>query len=126
MKLERNYTFHPDIEHRFFLYDPEGNGLMYFKTAEERDAYSTDVIRSCLDEYWSESVSHIIAGEVTHHTVRCNVELPPRRSEFDSDEEYEDAIEEFGDSDVHYKCDYKLAPLDVKDEPVPKSFREKP
>jgi hypothetical protein len=49
----------------------------------------------------------------------------PVREDYDGDDDFQDAMEEYG-GDCDYKCDYKLAPLDVKDEPVPKSFREKP
>lgn len=37
MSAEANakpYQFQPDAEYRFFIYDPEGNGFMYFRSAE--------------------------------------------------------------------------------------------
>ena len=109
---EKNYTYCPDAEHSFFLYDPEGDGFMYFKTAEERDAASHDVIQQYLDDGWSEEVEQVIAGEVTHHTVMRDVEISPKREEYDNDEEYDDALAEFGGcGDWDYKCNYKLAPI---------------
>lgn len=123
MKTEaQNFKHFPDSEYRFFLYDPE-NDFMYFKTATERDNAAYSVIRTNLDDCWAEEVKQIVAGEITHHTVRCNVELRPKREDYDNSEDWEDALGEFG-GDWDYKCDYKIAPLDVKDEPVGKEAAE--
>lgn len=117
---EKNYKNFPDAEYRFFLYDPEGDEFQYFKTVEERDAAAHDVICSYLDDGWHESVDQVMAGEVTHHTVMRNVEVAPKREEFNSEEEYEDAASEFGCSDCDYRCTYELAPLEDKGEEPPK------
>lgn len=103
----------PTPEYRFFIYDPEGNGHTYYKTAKERDEAAHDIIQMYLDDCWSEEVTQVVAGEITHHTVAKGVEFAPLIEDFDSDEEYMDAVSEFGgDPDWDYKCRYELAPLD--------------
>ena len=117
---EKNYTYWPDADHRFFLYDPEGDGFMYFKTAEERDEASDGVIQQYIDDGWSEEVEQVIAGEITHHAVMRDVEISPLREGYSCDEDYEDAIEEFGGcGDWDYKCNYKLAPISDPGEEQP-------
>lgn len=116
----KNYTCFPDVEHRFFLCDPSNNEFMYFKTEADRDAMSEDLIHSHLDDCWSEEVDQIIAGEITHHTIMCDVNIAPKREDFESDEEFDDAQSTFGNSDADYTCNYKLAPLEDKGEKPPK------
>lgn len=116
---ELNYKHWPDAEHRFFIYDPAGFEFRYYKTAEERNDASDDVIRLHLDDGWSEDVDQVIAGEITHHTIMRAVEVAPKREDYNSDEEYDDAASEFGCSDCDYKCNYELAPLDDPGEEPP-------
>lgn len=110
MKLS-NWKYIPDAEHRFFLIDPDYGEFMYFKTEAERDAASHDLIQSHCDESWSESVDQIIAGVVTHKTIRCDVQPCPKREDYISDEEFEDAMDEFGSDEHSFTCDYKLVPI---------------
>ena len=112
--------WYPTAEYRFFLFDPGGNGMAYFKTAEERDAYADDEIHLWCDDGWSEEVKNVIAGEVTHHTVRTNVIARPVREDYDSDEDFEYAVEEFScHTGADYTCNYELKPIDVQHEPEP-------
>lgn len=59
---------HPD--YRFWLIDPEGDGMTYYRTAEDRDraaALAIDACRGDGDEGWDEDgLDGIAAGEVTH------------------------------------------------------------
>lgn len=116
--MQTDYRNHPDPEYRFFLYDPEGDGFMFFRSAEERDAAAGDAIFVYLDGGWAKEVADVFAGEVTHHTIRTNVTMKPKREHFDSEEDFDDAMNEFGDSDWDYTCDYALRPLTESDEPV--------
>lgn len=116
--MKADYQRFPDSEYLFLLYDPEGNGLMFFRSAEERDAAARDVIDMYLDDGWAEEVSCVFAGEVTHHTVRAGVKMRPKREAFDSEEAFEDAMDEYGYSEWDYICNYELRPLSETDEPV--------
>lgn len=109
--MKFDYRRHPDPEYRFFLYDPWGDGFMFFRSAEERDAAARDAIAAYLDDVWDEGVENVLAGEVTHHTIPTNVTMKPKREDFDSEEDFEDALAEFGDSDCDYVCNYELRPL---------------
>ena len=117
--MKVKHRWFPDADHRFFLIDPSQDEYRYFKTAQERDDAADDLIQEHLDDGWDEDVTRIIAGEVTHHTVRREVVPCPKRDDFENDEEYEDALAEFGGADFEYCCQYKLAPLEESDEPIP-------
>lgn len=116
-----DFKYHPTPEYRFFLHDPEGDGMRYYRTAEERNADAEDTIQGYLDDCWSESVVQVVAGEITHHAVAKNVELRPRREDFDSDEDHVQALceEGFSGHDGDYSCNYVLAPITDPGEPTP-------
>lgn len=116
-----DFKYHPTPEYRFFLHDPEGDGMRYYKSAQDRDTDAADAIQAYLDDCWSEEVVNVVAGEITHHTVPKNVELRPKREDFESDEEYQQAVSEGGFSihDGDYSCSYVLAPITDPGEPMP-------
>ena len=116
-----DFNYHPTPGYRFFLYDPEGDGVRYYRTAEERDADAADAIQGYLDEGWNTDVTNVVAGEVTHHVVARNVELRPQREEFDNDEDYEQALSEggFDGDEFSHCCNYVLAPIDDPGETTP-------
>lgn len=122
---QRNYTHWPDARHRFFVYDSEGDRFHYYATREERDAGAADVIdENNINENnadgWSENVENIIVGEVTGKAMRRNVKLPPKRADFDCDEDFHDARANFpADEWCDYICDYVICPLDEHDDPMP-------
>lgn len=106
-------------EFRFFVHDPN-DGTTFYRSVEDRDKAAQEAIDMYLDEGWSEGVDDIIAGEVTHHTVARNVEKRPIREDFDSDEGFIVADEEFDlPSEFTYKCNYELAPLSDLGEETP-------
>ena len=111
--------YSPDADYRFFLYDPSGNGMEFFCTEEHRDAAADAAIEAQLDDGWAETVTEIVVGEVTKHTVARAVELKPVRSDYENDQEFEDAIDDWGDIDHEYKCRYELAPLDDSGDETP-------
>lgn len=116
-----DFKYHPTPEYRFFLHDPEGDGMRYYRTAEERNADAADAIQCYLDDCWAEEVVNVVAGEITHHAVARNVELRPKREDFESDDEHEQALSEGGFSghDGDYCCKYELAPITDPGEPTP-------
>ena len=95
MTQQNIFKLHPDADHRFFIYDPCGPEFMFFKTAEERDAASRDVIAAHCDECWSEEVERVVAGEVTHQAVKTNIQHRPKQESFETVEEFEDEMDEF-------------------------------
>ena len=61
-------------QQRYFLYDPEGDGMMYFDTEEERDKAAKEAIDDYLDcDEWSDEVVNVVTGIVTHSAQRTNV-----------------------------------------------------
>ncbi len=103
----------PSLEYRFFLYDPEGDGLMFFKSAETRDAIAARSISwyCTTNDGWSEEVANVCAGEVTKSAQQANVEKRPERSEFACESDYDDAMEEWPGGDFDSTCTYELLPL---------------
>jgi len=97
----------PTAEFRFFLYDPEGDGFIYYKTAADRDAASKEIIGQYLDDCWAEEVEQIIAGEITHTCASIN--LKQRTDNLDDEGCDEDGM--WWDSDWEYACDYGLVKL---------------
>jgi hypothetical protein len=95
----------PDAEFRFFIYDPEGAGFMYFRSAEDRDQASEDVIQQYLDDGWDESVEQVVAGEISHTCQQVNREERPAAEELD-EEGYDGEGTYWGDFD--YRCNYAL------------------
>jgi hypothetical protein len=94
----------PSAEFRFFIYDPEGHGFLYFRTAEDRDTAAPDVIRDYCDDGWSEEVESVIAGEITHTCQKTNVEQRPEVV----DEEGYDGEGNYWAEEWDFKCDYAL------------------
>jgi len=92
----------------YFFYDPEGDGFMYYATEEERDKAADNAIHEYLDDGWSEDVTNIVAGKLTHITRQCNVVSRPSDDDLDEDGCDEDG---FYWSDFPCTCDYELQPL---------------
>jgi hypothetical protein len=63
----------PSKEFPYWLFSPEGHGMMFFRTPEDRDGYAEWEISQCLDDgYWSEEVEQICGGVCTHLTEKFN------------------------------------------------------
>ncbi|NGY04736.1 hypothetical protein [Solimonas terrae] len=58
--------YHPSHEYRYWLYDPEGDGMIYYRTQDARDDAAEKAIAAYLDEGWADEVENVSAGEVTH------------------------------------------------------------
>ena len=100
--MEHNWKGKASSEYRFFLLDPEGDGWMFFKSAEERDAHAKKIIPEYFQDGWSEDVEFVCAGTVTHIMKKTNVILRPPEDEID---------EEGQDNDWEYKCNYELTDI---------------
>lgn len=103
------YELAPSASHRFFLYDPLGNGFLYYPSVEARDAAHQGIIQSYLDDAWNEEVEQIVAGEVTHTCEQVGREERPDASELNA-EDCDRAGKYWGD--WQYTCDYALFPLE--------------
>lgn len=106
-------AFSPSATHRFFIYDPQGNGFCYFATAEARDAAKNNVIQAYLDDDWDEDVEQVVAGELTHTCKKVGIEHRPGAALID-DTGHDAEGTYWGD--WAYRCNYDLLPLL---EPVP-------
>lgn len=115
MSDKTELKYHPDAEYRFFIYDPEGNGFMYFSSVTDRDIYQGRVLDGYLDDGWDDAVEQVVAGEVTHSAQQVNREERPPAEEID--ENGCDGEGSYWDESWSYRCNYKLKPIaDVKNE----------
>lgn len=102
-----NYDRTVSPDHIYWLYDPEGDGMMFFATEQERDDAAHDVIRDgYLDDCWSEEVTAVCAGVVTHIATETNRIDKPPASELNEDSEDEEG--NYWPPDWDYQCDYEL------------------
>jgi hypothetical protein len=101
----------PDAEHTFWVYSPEGDGMTFWKTEQERNDYTEREIKSYLDDRawneWIEEVEWVCAGVVTHRAKA--VDIMCRVGELD-DEGY-DENDEYWEAEAEIKCNYALRPI---------------
>ena len=99
----------PSKEFRFFLYDPEGEGLMYYDSKEERDVYADKCIAEYRDDYdgWCEWVEYLSIGEVTHYPQVTNKQERP----LELDENQCDSKGNHWSDDVEWFGNYTMEPV---------------
>ena len=98
----------PHPEYRYWLYDPEGDGMTYYRTKEARDSAAKQAIDCYLEDGWAEEVELVSAGEVTHFAQVLNKTMRP------SDEDLEDGCDENGldwPDGMDWRGNYALEPL---------------
>ena len=93
----------------YFVLDPEGDGITYFATEEERDAFAENCIQQYFEDRWNEDVVNVVAGIVTHSAQQVDREDRPPDNELDEDEC--DHSGQYWEPDCEYICDYKLKPI---------------
>jgi len=100
------WLWEPSPNRPYFFYAPEGDCFQYYSTEKERDDEASDAINEFLDETWSEEVTNIVAGKLTHTTQQHSLEKRPDNLD-------EDKCDEEGRywGDCSYFCDYDLFPL---------------
>ena len=102
----------PSTTHLYGLYDPDGEGVTFHKSQEDRDAYAKKLIEEYLTEgEWNEEVTQVFAFVVTDRATAVNI--IERKGELD-DDGYDENDEYWQSHDVDYKCDYELRPFPVK------------
>lgn len=89
------------------MLDPDGDGIAYFETIEERDKYAADCIQQYLNDAWSKEVTSVVAGVVTHSVQEIDRKDRPENL----DEEGCDGEGIYWDSGCEYICNYKLLPV---------------
>jgi len=114
MKQERVSKSRPSDEYRFFLYDPEGDGdgVIFFKSAEDRDKYANKVMHEYHQDGWYEQVEEVCAGTVTHIVKKTNVIKRPPEDEID--EEGLDGEGNYWDPDWSEMCNYELTAISAE------------
>lgn len=93
--------------YNFFVYCNE-EGLEVFETLDDALNEANDRIQGYLADSWSEEVTSVRVGRITHRAKMCNQVFP------DGDIN-EDGIDEAGepwDPDIDYKCNYKMLPVE--------------
>lgn len=92
----------PSKEFCFFLYDPEGEGMMYYDSREQRDKCAAVSLRFYKDDYdgWNDEVEYMSIGEVTDFPQVMNkIERPLKLDENQCDStgrHWPDDVEWFG------------------------------
>lgn len=104
--------WHPSAEYRFFLREPEGDGMQYFRSETERDAAAAESVLSYLDgDGWSEEVMTVCVGTITGFAQQCNVQHKPKREDFESDDDFEDEMSAWPGEEFDTVCEYKIVPI---------------
>lgn len=96
----------------FFVCCPE-NGFDCFLTLDAALDEANERIQGYLGDGWSEEVTGVCVGEITHRAKMCDQVFP----DGEIDEDGIDEAGEYWDSDWDYKCNYKMLP--VEQNPAP-------
>lgn len=109
LKPQPVFKYRPSPEYRFWLYDPEGNGMTYFYSAENRDEAADEAIQNYIDDGWSEEVEAVCAGEVTLMAQVLNKTMRPPEDEIGEDGCDSDGAD--WSDDIEWRGNYKLEPM---------------
>lgn len=108
-KEPKDWQRRPSAEYRYFLYDPEGDGMVYFRTVDARDRQAALAIAAYLDDgEWGEDVEFLSAGELTHF---AQVDRQMRPEDEDLDEEKCDGEGVLWPDDMDWRGNYTMAPV---------------
>ena len=83
----------PSAEYRYWLYDPEGDGMVYFRTPAERDKQAARAIDAYLDDGWADEVELVAAGELTHFAQVTDKRMRPADEDLDDEMRDSEGIE---------------------------------
>lgn len=110
---KKSWVLRPTAEYRYWLYDPSGDGMIYFRSIEERDAEAAAAVALYLDDAWDEEVEYVAMGEVTHVATQVDrMDRPEVLDEYGCDGEGTHWPE-----GVAYCCNYEMRPLSHEDKP---------
>ncbi len=107
--MTHDYRQTPSVAYRYWLHDPDGLGLLFFRSKEDRLAAYTATLDAWRGEGdWPEEVTHIYAGEVTHLSTEIDrIDRPPSEQLIDG----EDQEGRYWEDHCDYVCNYALTPL---------------
>lgn len=94
------------MKDRFFVYCNE-SGFELFETLDDALDAANERIQGYLEDAWSDEVTSVCAGKITHRAKMCDQVFP----DGEIDEEGLDESGELWDPDCEYKCNYKMLPV---------------
>jgi len=106
-----DFKNYPTKEFKYFVYDPEDNCTIFFKTEEARDKCAEGLISSYCNDGWCDLVEYIFSGIATHGIVKFNEQKRPEPEDFETEEEYEAAVDDYPDMGYETCCEYKMEEL---------------
>lgn len=92
----------------FFVYCND-SGFELFETLDDALDAANERIQGYLDDAWSEEVTGVCAGKITHRAKMCDQVFP----DGEIDEDGIDEAGEYWDPDWDYKCNYKMLPVEI-------------
>ena len=109
MSMMSETSRQPSADRPYWLYDPEGVGMVYYQTQEARDAAAQAAIRRYVTEPdgWSEDVEFVAAGILTH-SAQC---LAKEHRPAELDEDGCDADGMYWEEGVEWFGSYTLEPV---------------
>lgn len=104
--MSREFSSKPSSKYRFFLYDSEGEGMMYFQSKETRDEVAKEVLSNYKgpDGEWFEEIEYVSRGEVTEFPQVLNKK--PRPPEHELDEEQCDSDGVYWPDEFEWRGNY--------------------
>lgn len=96
------------MKYKYFSYCPE-DGFDTHETLEDALLNANGIIPNYLDEGWSEDVTGVFVGTITHAATMCD--KVERAGEVD-EHGYDEDGEHWPDPDWEYKCNYKMLPAE--------------
>ena len=97
------------MKYKYFSYCPE-DGFDTHETLEDALLNANGIIPNYLDEGWSEDVTGVFVGTITHAATMCD--KVERAGEVD-EHGYDEDGEHWPDPDWEYKCNYKMLPVEA-------------
>lgn len=95
------------MKYKYFSYCPE-DGFDTHETLEDALLNANGIIPNYLDEGWSEDVTGVFVGTITHAATMCDkVERDGSVDEYGCDDKGS-----YWDPEWAYKCDYKMLPVE--------------
>lgn len=101
----------PSAEYRYWLYDPEGDGMVYFRTPAERDKQAARAIDAYLGDGWADEVELVAAGELTHFAQVTDKRMRPADEDLDDEMRDSEGIE--WPDGMAWRGNYEMAPLET-------------
>jgi hypothetical protein len=101
-----NKIYTASKENPYFVYEPDGEGFVYFGTEKERDEYAQYCIDQYLQDGWDDGVDGVVAGVMTHDVIKTNERKRPEKLD-------DNNCDEDGTCwhDWDYVCNYEMRDL---------------